>query len=259
MRGYLGNQGAGNRPQQRPRDTVAAAAVAVVAAARGDRDGNRDPNYRPATTAAGHDEQPPDDAFDGRRRPRSSARRSCATKQLDEPDGAQGQADPRAGQDGRDAWGSRAWPARASRTSSSRILKAHARNGENIYGDGVLEILQDGFGFLRSSDGSLPRRPGRHLRQPEPDPPLQPAHRRFDLRPDPSAEGRRALFRAAEGRRDQFRFARSSSRNKVLFENLTPFHPDQAAQAAARQRHRPKISPRAPSTWSRRSARASAA
>ena len=34
------------------------------------------------------------------------------------------------------------------------ILKAHARNGENIYGDGVLEILQDGFGFLRSSDGS---------------------------------------------------------------------------------------------------------
>src|SRR5256885_2968163 len=34
------------------------------------------------------------------------------------------------------------------------ILKAHARNGETIYGDGVLEILQDGFGFLRSADGS---------------------------------------------------------------------------------------------------------
>ncbi|MDE2754180.1 MAG: Rho termination factor N-terminal domain-containing protein, partial [Gemmatimonadota bacterium] len=34
------------------------------------------------------------------------------------------------------------------------ILKAHARNGENIYGEGVLEILQDGFGFLRSSDSS---------------------------------------------------------------------------------------------------------
>jgi len=31
------------------------------------------------------------------------------------------------------------------------ILKAHARNGENIYGDGALEILQDGFGFLRSA------------------------------------------------------------------------------------------------------------
>ncbi|MEX0824306.1 MAG: Rho termination factor N-terminal domain-containing protein, partial [Woeseia sp.] len=34
------------------------------------------------------------------------------------------------------------------------ILKAHAKNGEDIYGDGVLEILQDGFGFLRSSDSS---------------------------------------------------------------------------------------------------------
>jgi transcription termination factor Rho len=34
------------------------------------------------------------------------------------------------------------------------ILQAHSRNGENIYGDGVLEILQDGFGFLRSADGS---------------------------------------------------------------------------------------------------------
>ena len=34
------------------------------------------------------------------------------------------------------------------------ILKTHARGGEDIYGDGVLEILQDGFGFLRSSDSS---------------------------------------------------------------------------------------------------------
>ena len=34
------------------------------------------------------------------------------------------------------------------------MLKAHARKGEDIYGDGVLEILQDGFGFLRSSDFS---------------------------------------------------------------------------------------------------------
>ena len=34
------------------------------------------------------------------------------------------------------------------------ILKAHARNGEEISGDGVLEILQDGFGFLRSAEGS---------------------------------------------------------------------------------------------------------
>ena len=34
------------------------------------------------------------------------------------------------------------------------ILKAHAASGEDIYGEGVLEILQDGFGFLRSADGS---------------------------------------------------------------------------------------------------------
>ena len=34
------------------------------------------------------------------------------------------------------------------------ILKAHAKNGEDIYGDGVLEILQDGFGFLRSAESS---------------------------------------------------------------------------------------------------------
>lgn len=34
------------------------------------------------------------------------------------------------------------------------ILKAHAKSGEDIFGDGVLEILQDGFGFLRSGDSS---------------------------------------------------------------------------------------------------------
>jgi len=34
------------------------------------------------------------------------------------------------------------------------ILKAHAKGGEDIFGGGALEILQDGFGFLRSSDSS---------------------------------------------------------------------------------------------------------
>ncbi len=34
------------------------------------------------------------------------------------------------------------------------ILKAHAKGGEDIFGEGVLEILQDGFGFLRSAEGS---------------------------------------------------------------------------------------------------------
>jgi len=34
------------------------------------------------------------------------------------------------------------------------VLKHHAKSGEDIYGDGVLEILQDGFGFLRSANSS---------------------------------------------------------------------------------------------------------
>lgn len=35
------------------------------------------------------------------------------------------------------------------------ILKRHAMNGEEIFGDGVLEILSDGFGFLRSAAGFI--------------------------------------------------------------------------------------------------------
>ncbi len=34
------------------------------------------------------------------------------------------------------------------------ILKQHAKSGEDIFGGGVLEILPDGFGFLRSADSS---------------------------------------------------------------------------------------------------------
>jgi transcription termination factor Rho len=62
------------------------------------------------------------------------------------------------------------------------ILKAHAKSGESIGGEGVLEILQDGFGFLRAPRLLLPGRPGRCLRQSQPDPPLQFAHRRLHHR-----------------------------------------------------------------------------
>ena len=107
------------------------------------------------------------------------------------------------------------------------ILKAHARNGENIYGDGVLEILQDGFGFLRSADGS-------YLAGPD-DIYVSPSQiRRFNLRTGdtlsglirPPKDGERyfALLKVGEINFD----SPDSSRNKVLFENLTPFHPDQA-------------------------------
>jgi transcription termination factor Rho len=104
------------------------------------------------------------------------------------------------------------------------ILKAHARNGENIYGDGVLEILQDGFGFLRSADGS-------YLAGPD-DIYVSPSQiRRFNLRTGdtisglirPPKDGERyfALLKVGEINYD----SPDSSRNKVLFENLTPFHP----------------------------------
>ncbi len=104
------------------------------------------------------------------------------------------------------------------------ILKAHARQGENIFGDGVLEILQDGFGFLRSADGS-------YLAGPD-DIYVSPSQvRRFNLRTGdtisglirPPKEGERyfALLKVGEINFD----SPDSSRTKVLFENLTPFHP----------------------------------
>jgi transcription termination factor Rho len=104
------------------------------------------------------------------------------------------------------------------------LLKAHARQGEAIYGDGVLEILQDGFGFLRSADGS-------YLAGPD-DIYVSPSQiRRFNLRTGDSISG---LIRPPkDGERyfallkvGQINFdAPESSRNKALFENLTPLHP----------------------------------
>jgi transcription termination factor Rho len=104
------------------------------------------------------------------------------------------------------------------------ILKAHARSGEDIYGDGVLEILQDGFGFLRSADGS-------YLAGPD-DIYVSPSQiRRFNLRTGdsisglirPPKDGERyfALLKVGEINFD----SPEHSRNKVLFENLTPLFP----------------------------------
>ena len=106
------------------------------------------------------------------------------------------------------------------------ILKKHAKNGEDIYGDGVLEILQDGFGFLRSADAS-------YLAGPD-DIYVSPSQiRRFNLRTGdtvagkirPPKDGERyfALLKISEVNFDK----PDASRHKILFENLTPLFPDE--------------------------------
>jgi transcription termination factor Rho len=106
------------------------------------------------------------------------------------------------------------------------ILKAHAKSGEDIFGAGVLEILQDGFGFLRSSDSS-------YLAGPD-DIYISPSQiRRFNLRTGDSVEGK--IRPPKDGERyfallkiNQVNFDKpENSKNKILFENLTPIHPDE--------------------------------
>ncbi|MGQ0657160.1 MAG: transcription termination factor Rho [Chromatiales bacterium] len=106
------------------------------------------------------------------------------------------------------------------------ILKAQAKKGDEIWGDGVLEILQDGFGFLRSADGS-------YLAGPD-DIYVSPSQiRRFNLRTGdcisgtirPPKEGERyfALLKVNEINFEP----PENAKNKVLFENLTPLFANQ--------------------------------
>lgn len=106
------------------------------------------------------------------------------------------------------------------------ILKNHAKSGEDIYGDGVLEILQDGFGFLRYSDSS-------YLAGPD-DIYVSPSQiRRFNLRKGDALAGK---IRPPKDNERYFALLKvdtingdkpENTKNKVLFENLTPLFPQE--------------------------------
>jgi transcription termination factor Rho len=109
------------------------------------------------------------------------------------------------------------------------LLKQHAKKGEAIFGDGTLEVLQDGFGFLRSPDTS-------YLAGPD-DIYVSPSQiRRFNLHTGDSIEGE---IRTPKDGERYFALVKvdkvngeapENAKSKILFENLTPLHPDEVMQ-----------------------------
>tara|TARA_Y100000814_G_scaffold61539_2_gene38162 strand:- start:1997 stop:3259 length:1263 start_codon:yes stop_codon:yes gene_type:complete len=106
------------------------------------------------------------------------------------------------------------------------ILRKQAKNGVDIYGNGTLEILQDGFGFLRSADSS-------YLAGPDD---IYVSHsqiRRFNLRTGDSIAGK--ILPPKDGERyfallkvDEINFSEpNAKKHQILFENLTPLFPDE--------------------------------
>ena len=106
------------------------------------------------------------------------------------------------------------------------LLKNQAKKGESIYGDGTLEVLPDGFGFLRSPDTS-------YLASTD-DIYVSPSQiRRFNLHTGDSIEGE---IRTPKDGERYFALVKvdkvnseppEAAKNKILFENLTPLHPDE--------------------------------
>ncbi len=105
------------------------------------------------------------------------------------------------------------------------ILKDHAKKGESISGGGVLEVLPDGFGFLRSPDTS-------YLASPD-DIYISPSQiRRFNLHTGDAVDGE---IRTPKDGERYFAINKldtvngdlpENAKNKILFENLTPLHPN---------------------------------
>jgi transcription termination factor Rho len=106
------------------------------------------------------------------------------------------------------------------------MLKMHAKKGESISGGGVLEVLPDGFGFLRSPDTS-------YLAGTD-DIYISPSQiRRFNLHTGDTIEGE---IRTPKDGERYFALVKvdkvngeppEASKNKILFENLTPLFPDE--------------------------------
>ena len=106
------------------------------------------------------------------------------------------------------------------------LLKNQAKRGESIFGEGTLEVLQDGFGFLRSPDTS-------YLASPD-DIYVSPSQiRRFNLHTGDSIEGEIRIPKDGERYFALVKVdtvngeAPEVSKGKILFENLTPLHPTQ--------------------------------
>jgi len=107
------------------------------------------------------------------------------------------------------------------------LLKNQAKKGESIYGDGTLEVLPDGFGFLRSPDTS-------YLASTD-DIYVSPSQiRRFNPHTGDSIEGE---IRTPKDGERYFALVKvdkvnsetpEAAKHKILFENLTPLHPDKA-------------------------------
>ncbi|MBM3396525.1 MAG: transcription termination factor Rho [Betaproteobacteria bacterium] len=107
------------------------------------------------------------------------------------------------------------------------LLRNQAKKGESIYGEGTLEVLPDGFGFLRSPDISYLAGPDDIYVSPN-------QIRRFNLHSGDSIEGE---IRTPKDGERYFALVKvdrvnseppENSKNKILFENLTPLHPTQA-------------------------------